>query len=105
MYLSTATIDTATATFTSPQLTRAAALSALDSFISSSKGDTQLQRWSSLIGIVTAIVGNILISFALNIQRYAHIRLHEERSQRKEKSKILAKGSRNGYGATSTNGD
>ncbi|KZF19097.1 DUF803-domain-containing protein, partial [Xylona heveae TC161] len=30
---------------------------------------------SSFIGIVTAIIGNILISFALNTQRYAHIRL------------------------------
>ena len=42
-----------------------------------SKGDasSQLREWSSLIGIVTAIVGNVLISFALNIQRYAHTRL------------------------------
>ena len=31
--------------------------------------------WSSIIGIATAIVGNILISFALNTQRLAHIRL------------------------------
>lgn len=31
--------------------------------------------WSSIIGIVCALVGNILISFALNIQRYAHLRL------------------------------
>lgn len=38
----------------------------------------KLREWSSLIGIVTAIVGNILISFALNIQRYAHIRLGRE---------------------------
>ncbi|KAF2205573.1 DUF803-domain-containing protein, partial [Delitschia confertaspora ATCC 74209] len=35
-------------------------------------------NWSSIIGIVTAIVGNILISFALNLQRYAHIRLNRE---------------------------
>lgn len=44
-------------------------------------GDTgaKLQEWSSLIGIVTAIVGNIFISFALNIQRYAHIRLNRDR--------------------------
>lgn len=40
----------------------------------------KLREWSSLIGIVTAIVGNILISFALNIQRYAHIRLGREES-------------------------
>jgi magnesium transporter len=39
--------------------------------------------WSSLIGIVTAIVGNILISFALNIQRYAHIRLEQEFNEKK----------------------
>ncbi|MCJ1314378.1 hypothetical protein MMC25_008060 [Agyrium rufum] len=37
-----------------------------------------LREWSSLIGILTAIIGNILISFALNIQRYAHIRLHQD---------------------------
>ncbi|KAL9130372.1 MAG: hypothetical protein Q9217_001430 [Psora testacea] len=45
---------------------------------------TTLREWSSLIGIVTAIVGNIIISFALNIQRYAHIRLAREQSQGKE---------------------
>lgn len=59
-------------------------------------GGTQLQRWSSIIGIVTAIVGNILISFALNIQRYAHIKLHQERSLRREKSKSPLRDS--GYG-------
>ncbi|KAI4286694.1 MAG: hypothetical protein L6R35_004053 [Caloplaca aegaea] len=44
-------------------------------------GDTaaKVREWSSVIGIVTAIVGNILISFALNIQRYAHIRLSREK--------------------------
>ncbi|KAF1829783.1 DUF803-domain-containing protein [Decorospora gaudefroyi] len=36
------------------------------------------ENWSSLIGIVTAIIGNVLISFALNMQRYAHIRLDRE---------------------------
>lgn len=40
--------------------------------------NSQIREWSSLIGIVTAIVGNILISFALNIQRYAHLRLGRE---------------------------
>ena len=47
-------------------------------------GDTgsKLREWSSLIGIVTAIVGNILISFALNIQRYAHIRLSREHDEK-----------------------
>ena len=47
-------------------------------------GDTgsKLREWSSLIGIVTAIVGNILISFALNIQRYAHIRLSREHGEK-----------------------
>lgn len=43
-------------------------------------GDTaaKIREWSSVIGIITAIIGNILISFALNIQRYAHIRLGQE---------------------------
>lgn len=46
-------------------------------------GDTaaKLREWSSVIGIITAIIGNILISFALNIQRYAHIRLGQEQHQ------------------------
>ena len=43
---------------------------------------SKLREWSSLIGIVTAIVGNILISFALNIQRYAHIRLGREHDEK-----------------------
>ena len=43
---------------------------------------SKLREWSSLIGIVTAIVGNILISFALNIQRYAHIRLGREHHEK-----------------------
>ena len=38
------------------------------------------RQWNALIGIVTAIVGNILISFALNLQRYAHIRISRERA-------------------------
>lgn len=42
------------------------------------------ENWSSLIGIITAIVGNVLISFALNTQRYAHIKLDRE-WQEKEK--------------------
>lgn len=48
------------------------------------------ENWSSLIGIITAIVGNVLISFALNMQRYAHIRLdrewQEKERQRKKRS-------------------
>lgn len=56
-------------------------------------GDTasKLREWSSVIGIVTAIIGNILISFALNIQRYAHIRLGQEQhagtSEQRQKHK------------------
>lgn len=41
----------------------------------------ELQNWSSLIGIVTAICGNVLIALALNVQRYAHIRLHRKRAR------------------------
>ncbi|KAL8804563.1 MAG: hypothetical protein Q9182_002478 [Xanthomendoza sp. 2 TL-2023] len=50
----------------------------------STNGDTaaKVREWASVIGIVTAIVGNILISFALNIQRYAHIRLGKEKDDR-----------------------
>lgn len=42
---------------------------------------SKIRQWSSIIGIVTAIVGNILISFALNLQRYAHIRLEREQGR------------------------
>ena len=41
------------------------------------------KRWSSFIGIIVAISGNILISLALNVQKYAHIRLRRDESQRK----------------------
>ena len=56
---------------------------------------SKLREWSSLIGIVTAIIGNILISFALNIQRYAHIRLAREQEERK---KPWGTGQKRGYG-------
>ncbi|KAJ5573588.1 uncharacterized protein N7459_008015 [Penicillium hispanicum] len=43
-------------------------------------GDSEdnMHQWSSLIGIVTALIGNVLISLALNIQRYAHLRIARE---------------------------
>ncbi|KAF7587196.1 hypothetical protein BBP40_007558 [Aspergillus hancockii] len=41
-------------------------------------GGGGMHEWSSLIGIVTALIGNVLISLALNIQRYAHIRIDRE---------------------------
>jgi len=44
--------------------------------------ETPIRSWSSIVGIVTAIVGNILISFALNTQRYAHIRIDREYKDR-----------------------
>lgn len=50
-----------------------------------------LQRWSSLIGIITAIVGNVLIALALNVQRYAHTRLHKERKMRKQGARAALK--------------
>lgn len=60
------------------------------------------EKWSSFIGIVTAIVGNVLISFALNTQRYAHMRLSRERDERDERSrterKIRRKKVPRGYG-------
>ena len=48
------------------------------------------EQWNSFIGIIPAIVGNVLISFALNTQRYAHSRLEREwqakERQRKRRS-------------------
>jgi hypothetical protein len=45
------------------------------------------EQWNSLIGIGTAIVGNVLISFALNTQRYAHIRLEREWQEKERRRK------------------
>jgi len=45
------------------------------------------ENWSSFIGITTAIVGNIMISFALNMQRYAHIRLSREWDEKERRRK------------------
>jgi len=55
-------------------------------FVVDRNGSTsdKLREWSSLIGIVTSIVGNIFISFALNLQRYAHIRLGREQEEENE---------------------
>ena len=66
-------------------------------------GGSRLRQWSSLIGIVTAIVGNILISFALNTQRYAHILIEREHNEALQLSTKAGKGSlrrRHKYGTT-----
>lgn len=44
--------------------------------------EDEAKRWSSFIGIIVAISGNVLISLALNVQKYAHIRLRREKTQR-----------------------
>ncbi|KAJ6787727.1 hypothetical protein PWT90_03475 [Aphanocladium album] len=54
-----------------------------------------LRKWSSLIGIVTAIVGNILIALALNVQRYAHTRLNKERARVKHRARAILKRAQN----------
>ncbi|KAL1956224.1 hypothetical protein VTO42DRAFT_7484 [Malbranchea cinnamomea] len=51
-----------------------------------------MSEWSSTIGIVTAIIGNILISFALNTQRYAHIRINREREHERLKLRVQQHG-------------
>ncbi|KAK7429541.1 hypothetical protein QQZ08_003920 [Neonectria magnoliae] len=55
-----------------------------------------LQEWSSLIGITTAIVGNILIALALNVQRYAHIQLHKERHRMRRRARDAIKRTQSG---------
>ncbi|XXH04916.1 hypothetical protein Hte_011338 [Hypoxylon texense] len=66
------------------------------------KGGSNLGNWSSLIGIVTAISGNVLIALALNVQRYSHIQLHrrqiEVRNRAREALKRSQSGHQNGYG-------
>jgi hypothetical protein len=63
--------------------------------------EDELQNWSSLIGIVTAICGNTLIALALNVQRYAHLRLHRKRMQIRERVRQAMKNaaSAQGHGA------
>jgi hypothetical protein len=61
----------------------------------------QREDWSSLIGIVTAICGNVLISIALNTQRYAHIKLNEqyiERQRLLKQAQRRAAAQQRGYG-------
>ncbi|KAG6034096.1 hypothetical protein E4U40_004338 [Claviceps sp. LM458 group G5] len=53
-----------------------------------------LEEWSSLIGIVTAIVGNVFIALALNVQRYAHTRLHKERARVRQRARTPSRLSR-----------
>ncbi|KAJ4292207.1 hypothetical protein N0V88_005838 [Collariella sp. IMI 366227] len=53
--------------------------------------EDELQNWSSLIGIITAICGNILIALALNVQRYAHIRLHRRKKQVRDRARQALK--------------
>ncbi|KAF6843305.1 duf803 domain membrane protein [Colletotrichum musicola] len=69
-----------------------------------------LQNWSSLIGIITAIVGNVLIALALNVQRYAHIRLHRERVRLRRRAREALKHAQSGgqsgpYGSVGGDGD
>lgn len=66
---------------------------------SDGNNNDRLGNWSSFIGIVTAIVGNILIALALNVQRYAHIRLHRERKYARERAKQALKNAKNGGGS------
>ncbi|TKX25623.1 magnesium transporter NIPA-like protein 1 [Elsinoe australis] len=70
------------------------------------RADPPTGGWSSIIGIVVAIVGNILISFALNTQRYAHIKLNREREEQEQRQKgDKAKDDRGrGYGEESRRG-
>ncbi|KAI1082345.1 DUF803-domain-containing protein [Whalleya microplaca] len=73
---------------------------------SDDKGGARLGNWSSLIGIITSIVGNILIALALNVQRYSHIQLHRRRVEARVRAKEAMKRAqsihRNGYGTTET---
>lgn len=66
--------------------------------------DDTLQRWSSIIGIVTAIVGNVLIALALNVQRFAHTRLHKERIRIRKQAHMILKRQQTNGGRTAHNG-
>ena len=78
----------------SPQLASSSSILKTNYNHEDNGGDSgaKLREWSSIIGIVTAIVGNILISFALNTQRYAHIRIDREYNQTRKTVEIGGKG-------------
>lgn len=109
MYLST---TTATATVTATMHTISSLIAALDgNQPPEDDPNKNIKNWSSLIGIVTAIVGNVLIALALNVQRYAHIRLDRKRNYHRLRARKALKKAANGangggiYGSTgSTNG-
>lgn len=54
-------------------------VSVIGADLSGDDGDEELKRWSSFIGICIAVIGNVLISLALNIQKFAHMRLARKR--------------------------
>ncbi|EEH46517.1 uncharacterized protein PADG_02615 [Paracoccidioides brasiliensis Pb18] len=68
-------------------------------------GGDAIREWSSTIGIVTAIIGNILISFALNIQRYAHIRIEREYDHSRQRNGWKRTVSRTGQTETLSSSD
>ncbi|OQD88179.1 hypothetical protein PENANT_c004G08944 [Penicillium antarcticum] len=63
-----------------------------------------MHEWSSLIGIVTALCGNVLISLALNIQRYAHIRIAREWEQDKSQKEADWRRTHSGSDTANSNG-
>ncbi|KAI8966771.1 DUF803-domain-containing protein [Daldinia sp. FL1419] len=79
---------------------------AVDNATNDHKDGSNLGEWSSLIGIITAISGNVLIALALNVQRYSHIQLHRRRVEARERAREALKrtrnGHHNGYGTTET---
>lgn len=82
---------------------------AVDDATNDHKDGSNLGEWSSLIGIITAISGNVLIALALNVQRYSHIQLHRQRVEARERAREALKkaknGHHNGYGTTETSVD
>ncbi|KAL7789823.1 DUF803 domain-containing protein [Trichoderma ceciliae] len=94
------TLPTWTSVLTAPTATGSLGAGGGDGSGSDDDEDT-LQRWSSLIGIITAIVGNVLIALALNVQRYAHTRLHKERKRIKREARAALKGAQS---SNSSNG-
>lgn len=77
-------------TATRPSTVTSASAAPSKSHIPTDPGEV-LEEWSSLIGIVTAIVGNVLIALALNVQRYAHTHLHKERVRIRQGARALTK--------------
>lgn len=69
-------------------------------FLADETGDVPIMDTRTLIGILVAISGNVLISFAMNLQKLAHKRIENQRLAELDQTTTLAKSGGNGVPST-----